>query len=251
MTYNSGYFQMAFFKQMWDTVKNAAVARCTLENDTMYRVLIIDHDGTRCLNPGEVEGNYLVRGFGIDLIIKFNDKEEVKISFPSSQFQNRRHKLSVLFQKQIREYQIRNKNIQVKEITTVWRFIHCHPGGFEQEVETEIVRKHSWSNTKEDETELALSINCALEGIELSPSFKKCTKLTRVDQYEQQLTQVRKQKFDKDPSYLWQEIIVVDTNQRAPLHILEIPTPHIERTSTAKEPSRDLLLYGNSQLGDS
>ena len=233
-------------KTISSTVVNGVVTRCMFQNDTMYEVLIIDYDGTRCLKPGETDNNFLVRGFGaVDLVMKFGDEKEVKVRFPSSRYENRCHKLSLLFQKEIQKYGMENKNIHVERIAPVWRFIYCHPGGFDQELETEIVREHNWSKTLENETELSLSVKAVVKAIELSSSFKQKKKLTRVDQFKEQLTQITKQKFNKDPCYLWQEIVVVDTNQRAPLDKLEIPTPHIERTSTPNEPSKNRLIYDN------
>lgn len=57
-----------------EVVKNAVVGQCRFENNTKYKVEIIDHDGTRTLNPGETQGNYLVKGFSVDLVMKFRHK---------------------------------------------------------------------------------------------------------------------------------------------------------------------------------
>ena len=58
---------------------NAVAKSTTLVNDTDYKVIIYDHDGTRTLAPGTQQGNKLVRGFTIDLEI-VNGKKAHRVS---------------------------------------------------------------------------------------------------------------------------------------------------------------------------
>ena len=78
---------------------------CTLQNDTQYEVEIIDFDGNRTLKPGDSQGNWLIIGFNIKLVIKFPGSEEEKITFPASEYKNLTHKMSELFQDQISKYE--------------------------------------------------------------------------------------------------------------------------------------------------
>ncbi len=39
-----------------EVIKTAVLNRCTFENDTKYKVVIVDHDGTRILEPGRSQG---------------------------------------------------------------------------------------------------------------------------------------------------------------------------------------------------
>ena len=95
----------AFFKTVGDVVSNAVVKQCTFYNDTDYQVMVVDHDGTRTLNPGCSEGNYLVSGFSLDLVMKFPGSKEEKINFSSSDFGNRTHKMSVIFRSKISAFE--------------------------------------------------------------------------------------------------------------------------------------------------
>ena len=91
-------------------MKNAVVKECTLYNDTEYKVVVVDHDGTRTLDPGCSEGNYLVSGFSVDLVMEFPGSKEERITFPSSDFGNRTHRMSVIFEHEISAFE----NSQVK-----------------------------------------------------------------------------------------------------------------------------------------
>lgn len=89
-----------------EALKNAAKSNCYLENDTKYRVEIVDYDGTRTLSPGETQHNFLIKGpFSLDLVMIFNNGKDVKINFPEHKFQDRTHKMSNIFADAIREYE--------------------------------------------------------------------------------------------------------------------------------------------------
>ncbi len=109
----------AFFKTIGDVVSNAVVKQCTFYNDTDYRVVVVDHDGTRTLDPGDSEGNYLVSGFSVDLVMKFLGSKEEKITFPSSDFDNRTHKMSVVFGSKIREFE--NSQVKATPLASKWK----------------------------------------------------------------------------------------------------------------------------------
>ncbi|XP_028396876.1 uncharacterized protein LOC114520737 [Dendronephthya gigantea] len=226
-----------FWEDTKAVVKNTVIATCTFENDTQYPVEIVDHDGTRTLNPTESEGNYLVRGFSVDLIMKLPEGKEAKINFPSSRFENRRHKMSVIFKDHTNE-----RPLEVLETISSWKFLYNHPGGCEMKVE--MTSKHSWKKKQDIAigAEGEAKIGAMIKAIELSSSFKLNTKLTQVDECEQQITESSVRTF-KNPCYLWQETVVIKTNQPPPYHVLEIPTPHTEMTTTPSEPGRDKAIY--------
>ncbi len=43
-------------KVAWDVVVNAVWKHCTFENDTKYKVIIVDYDGTHSLEPAHSQG---------------------------------------------------------------------------------------------------------------------------------------------------------------------------------------------------
>lgn len=223
-----------------EVVKNAVVGQCRFENNTKYKVEIIDHDGTRTLNPGETQGNYLVKGFSVDLVMKFRDTKEVKINFPASKFENRTHQMSMIFADEIKAYEM--SLVKVVSGSSKWHLILNHPGGYEEEVSIEMVSKNSWKNMQDKGGEIEAKVRGMIIAVELGLSDKDSMKLTRVDEFERQTTEKRKRTF-KDPCYLWQEIVVIRTNQESSFHELQIPTAHIEQTSTPVEPGSDKLIY--------
>lgn len=243
------FFQiMAFFRNavnvVGDVVGNAVVKRCTFVNDTKYKVAIVDHDGTRNLHPGQSQGNYLVAGFSVDLVMKLSDTKEVKINFPSSRFENRTHKMGLLFENDIREFE-RSRAVNSMSVlsgSSRWHLAHGHPGGFEEKATIKMVSKNSWKNEQEKGVEAEAKVGAMIKAVELSASFKAHTKLTRVDEHEAETTSIRERTF-KEPCYLWQEIVVIKTNQAAPFDELQIPTKNIVKTLTAAEPGKEKLLY--------
>ena len=58
--YFTGYMAGLFFgplgKVAQDVLENTVLNHCTFENDTKYKVFIVDHDGTRTLEPGRSQG---------------------------------------------------------------------------------------------------------------------------------------------------------------------------------------------------
>lgn len=222
-----------------EVLKNAFVGNCNFENDTSYPVLIVDHDGTRMLYPGTSQGNYLVKGFSVDLILKLSDSKEVKINFPASKFENRTHKMSKVFAGYIDEMKTQ---LEVSGVTSKWCLVHSHPGGYEEERTFKMEIKNSWKKCRETGNEFEAKVGAMIKAVELNTSFKRFTKLTRVDEHEQKLTESWTRKF-KDPCYLWQENIVIKTDQPPPFDELVIPTPHTAQTSTFAEPGRNEFYY--------
>ena len=94
---------------------------------------------------------------------------------------------------------------------------------------------------QEKGNEAETKVGGMIKAIELSASFKTYTKLTRVDEYESQISSSEKRTF-KDAYNLWQEIVVVKTDQSPPFDELRIPTPNTAMTSTAAQPGREKLL---------
>lgn len=220
--------------------KTATVRQCIFYNDTNYLVLIIDHDGTRSLKPGEIQGNYLVKGLSVDLLMKLTDNREVKINFPSSKFENRTHKMSTIFENEIKAYEL--SLTKVVHANSKWHLVYNHPGGFENLVTIEMVAKNSWKSIKEKGGEIEAKLGAALMGIDVSLSATAFTKVTRTDEFECQITEKSQRTF-KDVCYIWQEIVVIKTNQKPPFDELRIPTPHVEQTSTPAEPGKDKFIY--------
>lgn len=81
-----------------EVIKPSAVAgTLTFENDTIYPVIIVDHNGTRTLDPGQSQDNYLVNDFSVDLTLKLPDTNKAKKSFPAKEFKERTLKMSKIF----------------------------------------------------------------------------------------------------------------------------------------------------------
>lgn len=93
------------FKVIGDVVSNAVMKHCTFENDTKYKVIVVDHDGTRALYPGQSEENYIANGFSVDLVMVFSDTDEAKVNFPSSRYESRNHKMSYIFKEDIENFE--------------------------------------------------------------------------------------------------------------------------------------------------
>ena len=229
-----------------EVVGNAFVGHCRFENNTKYEVEIVDHDGTRTLNPGETQRNYLVKGFSVDLVMKFTDTKEDKVNFPASRYENRTHKMSMIFADEIKAYEM--SLVKVVSGFSKWHLIFNHPGGYEEEVEVEMVSKNSWKNMQEKGGGKEAKVGSMIKAVELSLSAKAAIKVTQVDEFSRQTTEKRKRKF-KDPCYLWQEVIVIKTNQASPFHELLIPTAHIEQTSIHVEPGREKFIYDPKRDG--
>ena len=243
-----------FFEAIGNVVRevaeNTVVKKCTFQNDTKYDVMIIDHDGTRTLGPGESQDNYLVTGFSVDLVMKLSRTKKVKINFPSSSFENRTHKMGLIFRDHIKEYE---SNSAMSSVTVLsgycrWHLVYSHPRGYEEKVSIKTVTKNSWKDMQEKGFEAETKVGAMIKAVELSASFKAYTKLTRVDEYESELTKTSERTF-KDPCYIWQEIVVIKTDQAAPFDELHIPTVNTVMTSTPGEPGKDkLCVLGQTKL---
>ena len=235
---------MAFCKVICQTIKNAVVKCCTFENDTSYTVMIVDHDGTRALHPGTSQGNYLVIFQSVDLVLKLPDEDEETINFPSSRFENRTHKISYIFADAISKYENTRalESVHVISSFSRWHLTHSHPGGFEAKAITKMVTRNSWKYMQEKGYEAEAKVGAMIKAIELSASLKANTKLTRVDEYEREITRSIERTFE-EPCYLWQEIVVVKTNQARPFDELSIPTANTASTTANHEPGKDHFLF--------
>ena len=81
-----------------EEIKPSAVAgTLAFENDTIYPVIIVDHNGTRTLDPGRSQDNYLVNGFSVDLTLKISDTNEATKNFLAKEFKDRTLKMSKIF----------------------------------------------------------------------------------------------------------------------------------------------------------
>ena len=217
--------------------------RCTFENDTVYTVRINGRDGTRVLHPGTSQCNYLFICSSVDLVLKLPDEEEVKFNFPSSKFENSTHKISNIdiFADAIGKYE-NTRAVSIISRFSRWQLTYSHPGGFEAKAVTKMVTKNSWKDMQKKGYEAEAKVGGMIKAIELSASFKECTELTRVDEREREITRHTECTF-KDPCYLWQEIVVVKTNQARPFDELRIPTVHTATTTANHEPGKEKFLF--------
>ena len=219
-----------------DLVDKAVKRHCTLENDTKYPVEVLAHDGTYCVKPGASSSFQVVTGFSFDLVMKLPG-EEPKINFPSSEFGNRTHKISILFDKYIRSFEIK-----VIGASSHWNLSFNHHGGFEVKLSSKVITKNSWRNMQESGDEAKAKVGGMIKAIENSASFKHYTKKSSVEECEEEIS--RGCEFTvKDACYIWQEVIVVKTNQPSPYDELTIHTAHTEKTTTPEEPPRSKLVY--------
>ena len=99
---------------MTEIIKNAIIKSCTFENNTLYQVLVVDYDGTHPLNPGDSQKNILVKGLGVNLVMKF-EHGEVNIRFPSRRYENRRHMMSVVFKDEIQKLERNETDSKTKD----------------------------------------------------------------------------------------------------------------------------------------
>lgn len=94
-----------FFVTIGKTVSNAVAKQCKFHNDTEYKVLVIDHDGNRPLNPGRIQGNWLFPGFSVDLEMEFSQNQKRRVNFPANKFDNLTHRMSKVFEDHIHQYE--------------------------------------------------------------------------------------------------------------------------------------------------
>ena len=242
------FFQMDSFSQMDSFIRqaadvasavivNAVKKECVFMNDTKYNVKIIDWDGTHDLRPGTSQGNYLLNGFSLDLVMHLPGGKEAKINFHSSQFENRTHKMSSIF-----EAYIRDCEISVTGASSRWDLSYNHHGGFEVRYESRLETKNSWRKMQESGLEADAKVGGMIKAIELSASFKAYTKMSSVEEQETHKTSSSEYTV-KDTCYIWQEMVDVKTNQPKPYDELTIPTVHTEVTSTPDKPPRSKLIY--------
>ena len=224
-----------------EVTENAVMKQCYIDNDSKYTVKIVDHDGTRDLHPGTKQHNYLVVGFSVDLIMIGPNNSEEKKNFHSNDFENRTHKISVLFEEAIKKFNnINNQNtkINVKSVEACWKFCYNHPGDYTKEVNIEKMHKNTLKSTTENSTELGLELKTVIKGVEINPSFKQTTKITDISEFESTVKKSSKETYSKK-CYIWQEIILVKSDN----FTLEIPTNHIESTETNIEPGKDKFIF--------
>ncbi len=194
------------------------------------------------MKPGEWFDNYIVSGFSVDLVLRLPDGDEVKINFPSSQFENRTHRMSYIFAHAIGEYESSHQPVRVLSGFSKWHLYFSHPGGYVEKAMVTMVTKNSWKNMQEKGNEAEAKVGGKIKAIEMSASFKAYTKLTRVDEYERKIIKSVEREF-KDPCYLWQEIVVVKTDQEPPFDELSIPTANTFKTTDNRKPEKDKFLF--------
>lgn len=128
-----------------EVIKPSAVAgTLAFENDTIYPVIIVDHNGTRTLDPGQSQDNYLVNDFSVDLTLKLSDTNKAKKSFPAKEFKDRTLKMSKIFADHIMDLHRANAPDAGSEFK-------LNPGSQEEE-----------DGEKEEET-VSLSPSCPFE----------------------------------------------------------------------------------------
>ena len=116
-----------------EVIKPSAVAgTLAFENDTIYPVIIVDHNGTRTLDPGRSQDNYLVNGFSVDLTLKISDTNEATKNFLAKEFKDRTLKMSKIFADHIMDLHRTNAR-------DAWSEFKLNPGSQEEEEEEETV----------------------------------------------------------------------------------------------------------------
>ena len=129
-----------------EEIKPSAVAgTLAFENDTIYPVIIVDHNGTRTLDPGQSQDNYLVNGFSVDLTLKLSNTNEAKKNFPAKEFKDRMLKISKIFADHIMDLHRTNARYAGSEFK-------LNPGSQEEEEEE-----------GEEEETVSLSPSCPFE----------------------------------------------------------------------------------------
>ena len=217
-------------------IEHSVMRQCEFYNDTDYEVEVLAHDGTHDLPPGYSRNMQVVYGFSFDLVMKLPGKD-AKINFPSSQFGNRTHNMSLIF-----EAEIRNCEISVTGASSRWNLSYNHHGGFEVKYESRLETKNSWRKMQESGFQADAKVEGMIKAIQLSASFNAYTKMSTVEEQETHKTSSSEYTI-KDPCYIWQEIVDVKTNQPKPYDVLTIPTVHTEKTSTPDKPPRSKLIY--------
>ena len=126
-----------------EEIKPSAVAwTLAFENDTIYPVIIVDHNGTRTLDPGQSQDNYLV---SVDLTLKLSDTNEAKKNFPAKELKDRMLKMSKIFADHIMDFHRTNARGAGSEFK-------LNPGSQEEEEEE-----------GEEEGTVSLSPSCPFE----------------------------------------------------------------------------------------
>ena len=130
-----------------EEIKPSAVAgTLAFENDTIYPVIIVDHNRTRTLDPGQSQDNYLVNGFSVDLTLKLSDTNEAEKNFPAKEFKDRMLKMSKIFADHIMDLHRTNARDAGSEFK-------LNPGSQEEEEE----------EGEEEEGTVSLSPSCPFE----------------------------------------------------------------------------------------
>ena len=219
---------------------------CTLYNDTEYDVVVVNYDRTVRMPPEDKYYPWLLKGgnYYLKIIMEFPGvwDDGVKYLY-AHEFEERTHRMSTLFHEEIKDYKCNHipEDIKATRAYCKWQFLQKHPGGFEQELEIQKVRKSSWKRMESTETATEVKIGFMLEKLSQSQSFRQSTKLSSATQFEEETLHAEKRRF-KERCFLWQEIIVVHTNQDPPFDTLEIPTNNIEITA-AGEPGKDKFMF--------
>jgi len=81
---------------------------CTLYNDTEYDVVVVNYDGTTRMPPGDRYYPWLLKGgnYYLKIIMEFPGVwEEGVVYLYAHEFEDRTHRMSTMFNKQITEYQ--------------------------------------------------------------------------------------------------------------------------------------------------
>ena len=128
-----------------EVIKSSVAGTLAFENDTIYPVIIVNHNGTRTLDPGQSQDNYLVNGFSVDLTLKLSDTNEAKKNLPAKEFKDRMLKMSKIFAEHIMDLHRTNARNAGSEFK-------LNPGSQEEEEEE-----------GEEEGTVSLSPSCPFE----------------------------------------------------------------------------------------
>ena len=99
--------------------ENTKIKQYYIENDSKYTVKIVDHNYTIDLPPGTKQYYNFIVSSSVDLIIIGTNNSEEKKNFHSNDFENRNHKISVLFEEAIKKFNNINTTYLKIDLSTV------------------------------------------------------------------------------------------------------------------------------------
>lgn len=158
-----------------DVVDNAVVKKCTLINNTIYKINIDDWDGARVLLPGHREENYLVRGSsGIALKMEFSQNDHENKFF--TDYDGSEHYMGEFFKKEIEARQVKVKTKSVIVVNSIgYMQIGTIPAHVSKSTKVEVGwtsnDKTTETNEKTEKMSFEISAEIPIQGVPLTPKI--------------------------------------------------------------------------------